>query len=320
MQAGPALPPGCGLGLDAGGTQTRWALADAGGQVLARGSVAGFSGQQAHTAAGRRHLEAVLGALRREIAPALGDRHALVAVMAGVSGHDAAAGPALARLLAAWLGLDETAVHCFNDVELACRLAFAPGEGILLYAGTGSIAWFVDAGGAAHHVGGRGGLIGDEGSGYWIARRALAELWRREDDAPGSAAATTLGRYVFGALGGPQWDATRRALAAKDRGDLGQLAVAVAAAAREGDAFATALMHEAGEELARLGRLLVRRHGVHRVGAAGRVFDLHPAIGNAVRAGLPAGATLTAATLDVAAAAAARAARGDVRAALSAAG
>lgn len=304
MRAGPALPPGCGLGLDAGGTQTRWALADAGGQVLARGSVAGFSGQQAHTAAGRRHLEAVLGALRREIAPALGDRHALVAVMAGVSGHDAAAGPALARLLAAWLGLDETAVHCFNDVELACRLAFAPGEGILLYAGTGSIAWFVDAGGAAHHVGGRGGLIGDEGSGYWIARRALAELWRREDDAPGSAAATTLGRHVFGALGGSQWDQTRRALAARDRGELGQLAMAVAAAANAGDRFASALMSEAGVELARLARLLAQRHRVWRVALAGRVPQLHPAIGAAIRTALPADVVLEAAEIDVAVAAA----------------
>jgi N-acetylglucosamine kinase-like BadF-type ATPase len=303
--------PRIGLGLDAGGTQTRWALSDAKGRLLGRGSVAGFSGQQAHTAAGRRHLEATFGALRHELRARLaaaGEPAGLVAAWAGVSGHDAAAGPALARILAGWLGLDEPAVCCFNDVELLCRLGFAPGEGGVVYAGTGSIAWFVDAAGRAHSVGGRGGLIGDEGSGYWIAKRALAEVWRREDDAPGSGAGSVLGRQLFGALGGSSWDRSRRALAAKDRGELGQLALAVAAAAREGDACAAALLDDAGTELARLAALLARHHGVRRITLAGRVFELDPRIGRRLRAALPETVELARRELEVAEAAARQAA------------
>lgn len=42
-----------GLGIDAGGTQTRWALADAAGAIVAEGSVGGMSATQMHSAAGR---------------------------------------------------------------------------------------------------------------------------------------------------------------------------------------------------------------------------------------------------------------------------
>ncbi|MCE2916244.1 MAG: ATPase [Rubrivivax sp.] len=301
---------GVGLGLDAGGTQTRWALADAAGRTLARGSVTGFSGQQALTAAGRRQLDAVF----RDLREALVATHASspLALCAGVSGYDRSAGDTMPRLLAAGLGLPPQAVQCFNDVELACRLEFATGTGGMVYAGTGSIAWAVDADGAAHHVGGRGGLIGDEGSGYWIAKRALAELWRREDDAPGSAVLSVLGAQVFAAVGGPQWDQTRRALAAKDRGELGQLALAVAHAAEAGDAFALSLLNQAGDELARLALLLIRRHGARRIALAGRVFDLHGAVLSRLAAALPAEASVFRSALDVAPAAA-RAAAASVR-------
>jgi glucosamine kinase len=44
---------GLSLGIDAGGTRTRWALADAAGTILAEGEVAGLSALQTGNQDGR---------------------------------------------------------------------------------------------------------------------------------------------------------------------------------------------------------------------------------------------------------------------------
>lgn len=275
-----------GLGLDAGGTQTRWALALASGQTLAEGAVAPFSGQQAHSAQGRQAIAQALAEIRQ----ALGREMLPVpaALWAGVTGHDEQSGSALRHLLQEALALPDGDIHLYNDVELACRLCFAPGQGHVVYSGTGSIGVFVDAAGAMHRVGGRGSLLGDEGSGHWIARQALAQVWRHEDDAPGSAACSALAQALFERVGGPTWDDTRRFIHLSDRGALGALALAVAQVA-DVDAGARRLLSQAGEELARLARLLIARHGQRPVVVCGRAALLHPEIEACLRRGLPAG-------------------------------
>ena len=42
-----------GLGIDAGGTETRWALVSTAGEVVASGAVAGVTGLQMNTTVGR---------------------------------------------------------------------------------------------------------------------------------------------------------------------------------------------------------------------------------------------------------------------------
>jgi len=295
-----------GLGLDVGGTQTRWALARGDGSVVAMGAVGGFSGPQAGTVVGRNVIAAELAALHEAIAP----HGAVGAVWAGVTGHDAQAHAAadLHRLLAASLRLPAAQVALFNDVEMACRLCFGPGGGYLVYAGTGSIGLFVDEQGAPHRVGGRGGLLGDEGSGYWLARLALAALWRAEDDTPGSAATSVLGRHLFALVGGTDWATTRRFVHEADRGRFGRLALGVSSAAAEGDARALALLRDAGRELARLATLLIQRHGPRPLRMAGRIVLLHDEVASSMRAALPAGTALDLRPIDAARDAALRAA------------
>src|SRR5205085_1278058 len=53
--------------------------------------------------------------------------------------------------------------------------------GIVIIAGTGSIVYGRNQRGEAARAGGWGHLIGDEGSGYWIGREALAAVMRAED-------------------------------------------------------------------------------------------------------------------------------------------
>ena len=275
-----------GLGLDAGGTQTRWALALASGQTLAEGAVAPFSGQEVHSTEGRAAIARALAEIRQALRT--GHLPAPKALWAGVTGHDEQSGGELRQLLQAELALPEGRIHLYNDVELACRLCFEPGHGHVVYSGTGSIGVFVDAQGTMHRVGGRGSLLGDEGSGHWIARQALAQVWRSEDEAPGFTASSALAQALFERIGGDTWDHTRRFIHLSDRGALGALALAVAEVA-DVDAGARRLLGHAGEELARLARLLIARHGLRPLVVCGRAASLHPMIEASLRRGLPQG-------------------------------
>ena len=268
------------LGLDAGGTQTRWAVTDAAGAVLHDGAVAGISGLQLHDESGRAAVAAAL----RELAAAAGP---VQAVVAGVSGFDATQATQLCGLLAAALGTAVTDVRALSDIELACRAAHAPGQGYVVYAGTGSGAGFIDAQGVLQRAGGRGALIDDAGGGHWIACQALRQIWRAEDRAPCSWPASALARRLFEQMGGSSWTHVRGWVYGATRGGLGKLALAVAAAATDEDAAALAILHQAGHELARLAQALLQRHGPRPLALAGRVFQLHPAIEAALRQALP---------------------------------
>lgn len=278
-----------GLGLDAGGTQTRWALADASGRLLAQGTAAAISGLQLDNAQGRAAMAHTL----QQIAQAAGP---VRAVVAGVTGFDATQQPQMCALLATALRLDvrsAPAVRAMNDIELACHAAFAPGGGYVVYAGTGTVAAFVDEHGELHRAGGRGALIDDAGGGHWIAREALRRIWRAEDHAPGAWQQSLLARKVFGQIGGSEWAQSRHWAYNASRGELGLLALAVADAAGEHDADALALLHDAGAELARLALALWQRLGPRPLALAGRVFQLHPAIEASLRSALPADCVVT---------------------------
>lgn len=295
MLAMSAAPPpttavaALGLGLDAGGTQTRWALAGADGGLRGEGHAASISGLQLDSAAGRDAVGAVL----RDIAAAIAPLGGAGRVVAGITGFEATQAPLLCRLAAAALGLAPAAVQAMTDIELVCHTAFAPGEGVVLYAGTGSFAAFVDAQGRMHRAGGRGAVIDDAGGGHWIARRALRHIWRAEDAEPGAWQRSPLARQVFAHIGGSDWSQTRGWVYSGPgaaRGEMGRLALAVAAAATmQQDPAALALLQAAGTELARLALAMRQRFGALPLALAGRVFELHPAIELSLRQALPPG-------------------------------
>lgn len=268
------------LGLDAGGTHTRWALADGAGTVQREGTAPAISGLLLRDEDGRAAVAAAL----RAVAAAAGPVQALAA---GMTGLDAAQRPQLVDLASVALGLAPGSVWAMNDIELTCRAAFEPGGGWVVMAGTGSVAGYLDAQGVLHRAGGRGHLVDDAGGGHWIATRALRQVWRAEDAAPGSWPASPLARRVFGHIGGSDWATSRQWVYGAGRGEVGALALAVAAAASDGDAAALAILHRAGLELARLALALQQRCGARALALAGRVFDLHPAIEAALRQALP---------------------------------
>jgi glucosamine kinase len=277
---------GIGLGIDAGGTQTRWALAAPGGGIIAEGRVAGLSALQMSSADGRQAVHATFSELARD---ALKHAHP-TRVRAGLTGFGGD-GEQLQRWLAELLGVSPRAITLCNDIEIAYLASFAPGQGYLVYAGTGSIGAFIDADGKFHRAGGRGVMLDDGGGGFWIAREALRHIWRGEDEQPGCWEDSPMARAVFDYVGGPDWSLSRRFIYAQERGEVGKLALAVAASAGK-DPAADAILREAGRELARLAQALANRFGPRPVALAGRAPDLHPMIAESMRAALPAGTEL----------------------------
>jgi glucosamine kinase len=271
-----------GLGIDAGGTQTRWALADAFGTIVAEGHVAGSSALQMASPAGRERLRATFEALAAEVLAHGRPRR----VMAGLTGFGGDS-TVLTGWLSGLLGVAPPDISLCNDIEIAFLDAFAPGGGYLVYAGTGSIAAFIDADGAFHRAGGRGVVLDDAGGGFWIAREAMRRIWRREDEQPGAWQASPLAHAVFDHVGGSDWSFSRQFIYTRERGEIGQLALAVARVADE-DEEAREILRLAGAELARLAQALAARFGPRPVVLSGRAAELHPLIAQAMRAALPA--------------------------------
>jgi N-acetylglucosamine kinase-like BadF-type ATPase len=270
------------LGLDIGGTASRWVACTPDGEVLGRGKVSGATGHIFNPAEKDR-LDAVLRAVRQ----ALGDAGLEpVSITAGITGYGSAVAVEVAALVEAIFAVDAAAILLIDDIVLAYVAHFAPGQGHLVSAGTGSIGIHVTATGDTVRVGGRGILIDDAGSGSWIALEALDRLYRILDRDGSFAAAQPLADHLFALVGGREWHDVRQFIYGGDRGRIGTLAVAVGRAAGEGDALAQAILRQAGVELAQLGSALLSRAGDHPLRFVGGVLDLHPAIFTEITASL----------------------------------
>jgi N-acetylglucosamine kinase-like BadF-type ATPase len=135
-----------------------------------------------------------------------------------------------------------------TDGEIALHSAFGHGLGITLCAGSGSIAYARDGSGQIWRAGGMGWQFGDEGSGYSLARAALAAICQAAD---GRGPETDLTAHLAGAVGedSPQ-DIVRWAESA-GRPAVAQLATVVSKCAGKGDPVAAQLVYEAARDLAR---------------------------------------------------------------------
>jgi len=270
------------LGLDVGGTASRWAACDDAGQVLARGKVAGATGHVFNPAEKDR-----LRAALTTIAAALRESGlAAASVAVGLTGYGAAVAGDVKVLLADTLGAQPADMIVIDDIALAYMANFAPGEGHLVSAGTGSIGVHIGRDGSLIRVGGRGILIDDAGSGSWIALRAIDQVYRVLDQSGSFDGIRDLAQHLFDTIGGSDWQDVRQFVYAGDRGRIGSLAVAVARAAEAGDAVALSILRRAGVELARLADALVSRAGDCPIGLIGGVLGLHPVIEEEIRRNL----------------------------------
>ena len=148
-----------------------------------------------------------------------------------------------------------------GDMAIALEAAFGAGPGVIVIAGTGSIAYGRDAHGGTARAGGWGFAISDEGSAHWIGRTAIATLLRAADQADESDQGAQEPSLLFRELR-VAWkldSLEQLARAANSNPDFAALLPAVLAAAENGDAVAQQVLRQAAAELARLATIIVRR-------------------------------------------------------------
>ena len=239
------------VGIDGGGSSTRVYVADERGQILHKGTGAGSAvrpGAEADSAELIAALvkETIIEADMGHLMP-----RALVVGVAGV-GREAqkiALQSELERLEVA------DAVIVLSDAEAAMEDAFAEGPGILMIAGTGSIAWGRSPAGTMQRCGGWGPMIGDEGSGAWLGKKALQVITAAHD---GREPETALTGAVLTALELDDVASIIVWASTATPADLAALAPAVLSAAEVGDLRANTVVTMAVEELALHVRALAR--------------------------------------------------------------
>ncbi|MFD5389446.1 BadF/BadG/BcrA/BcrD ATPase family protein [Streptomyces sp. NPDC056669] len=236
------------LGVDGGGTKTAFCLVDRGGQVVARAQAA----SSYYFSHGIELVERVLGegvdavCAAAELTPA-----DIEYAFFGLPGYGEAARdlPVLNATPRAVLGHDRYA--CDNDMICGWAGSLGAVDGINVISGTGSMT-YGERLGRGVRVGGWSEMFGDEGSAHWIAVRGLNAFSRMADGRlPEGPLAEVFRRHLDLASDLDVIDVVHKQWQG-DRGRIAALSRSVAEAAGLGDEAASAILAEAGRELALL--------------------------------------------------------------------
>src|SRR6266540_7477736 len=162
------------LGIDAGGTKTVCLLADARGSIISESRGPGAN----LLVAGELGVEKVL---HEVMELAIGERPvAPAAICLGIAGVDRVDEASTVRAIMRRI-CRNARVLVVNDALIALVSGARDAPGIVVIAGTGSIVYGRNESGEAARAGGWGHMVGDEGSGYWIGREAVAAVMRGAD-------------------------------------------------------------------------------------------------------------------------------------------
>ncbi len=240
------------VGVDGGGTKTRAVLADERGAPIAEATGAGSTvkPQEAERSAG------VIAGVVRDVLEQAGKSDDKPRVLyVGVAGVGRPSErEALYEALASHDLADELVID--TDFSVALTDAFGEGPGVLLIAGTGSSAIARGPAGATARCGGWGPVIGDEGSGSWIGRRALSVVAAAAD---GREPETALTGAVLTAAEVSETAELIRWAANATPASLATLAPVVMTVADAGDLRANSIVSMAVEELSLHVRALARQ-------------------------------------------------------------
>jgi glucosamine kinase len=239
------------LGIDGGGTKTSCVIGDE-TSVLGTGTAAGSNVVRLGEAKAREGLATAIGqaCAAANIIPAQIERTCV-----GLAG---AGRPEVSNLVHRLLAeLVSGEIEVVGDMVIALQAAFGNGGGVMVIAGTGSMAYGRDASGNTLRAGGWGFSVFDEGSGHWIGRSAIAAVMRDYDES-GEENSVLMNSIK------KSWSLTTReqlilAANASPSPDFAGLLPAVLSAADSGDANAQSILTQAGTELARLAKIVIRR-------------------------------------------------------------
>ena len=255
------------VGIDGGGTKTTGVMLDETGTVLAEATGRGMNVQVLGPDALISRIVPFLRSLQ-DRAGTEPDAYCLALAGAGRSEdrdavQKAAGGTGLRGVLLVT-----------SDAQAALEGAHPGDSGIILIAGTGSIAFGRDQTGQTIRAGGWGYLLDDGGSGHDIGKRALVSCLRAKD---GRGPETILSAKLLSVFGLKNWEGLVHRAYGEGIGqqELAALAPLVFEAAREEDVVARRIIDAAGRELGLLTSALLRKldmDAMPRVSLIGGLF------------------------------------------------
>lgn len=227
------------LGIDGGASAAKWALLDDAGKFIEGSSVA-IDGH-VYREDSRARLEKVL----REISLRTGGEE-VRSIYAGITGigNRPESSEAVKAIVKEYF--PTARIEIVIDMVLGFRSHFKLGEGIFLYAGTGSIAIHINQAEEIIRAGGWGYLLGDEGAGYWLGREAIRRVVSALD------MKLSLERFeseILEVIGANDWDGVKSFVYSQDRSAIASLARTVIGLAQESDETAMDIVETAGEYL-----------------------------------------------------------------------
>jgi glucosamine kinase len=182
------------LGIDGGGSKTTCAVGDD-ARVLASATTGGSNVVRLGEAVARENLHGAITQACDRAGVSPGD---IASGVMGVAGATVTSyREALQRLISE---LVPGRVEIVGDNVIAMESAFAGGPGVVVIAGTGSIAFGRNAKGETARAGGYGFEVSDEGSGHWIGRRAVAAALRAHDRGDDSLLGDILAAWTLPSL------------------------------------------------------------------------------------------------------------------------
>lgn len=227
------------LGIDAGASATKWALLE-GETVIASGRQPAMDAHLYREESVDR-LREVLRGISDDTSNFTVDR-----ILMGITGYSPTTD------FDTYFSEEFSApVNVISDIELAYRANFGQYEGVLIYAGTGAVAFTINKAGKPLRIGGWGYLLGDEGAGYWMGREAIrsAMLFIDGEVAPEPK---TLEALTLAAMNAHDWSTVKNFVYGRDRNEIAALSRVVAECAEGGDPTAIAIIKEAAKFLADL--------------------------------------------------------------------
>ena len=224
------------LGIDAGASSTKWVVSD-GRTISVRGSSEPMDGHIYREESAER-MDRVLKEIGQKA-------RGITAVYLGITGLSNPTQEQITKKLnERFVGAK---VLVIPDIELAYRAHFEPGEGIFLYAGTGSVAIHITEKNEVIQTGGWGYMLGDEGGGFWIGRESIRRILTKWDS---GLELSPFDKAMLAEMDCSSWDEIKGFVYGQNRSAVAALTKKVFELSETGDTEAQAVLRSAGQQLA----------------------------------------------------------------------
>ncbi|PCD08972.1 ATPase [Peribacillus simplex] len=227
------------IGVDGGGTKTEAVAYDMGGNKISEGR-AGFGNLLINE---KQAIANIIQAIEECVMPINnGSCHYICLGLAGYGGVENPQGikSALSKAFKAPFTI-------VNDAIIAHAALLKGNDGILTISGTGSVSIGIHEG-IEKSAGGWGHILGDEGSGYWIAMQAFIRNTQEEDE---GYEYSHLTESILKKLGYNSAMELKKFIYSATKSEIAAFVPLIVQHAEKGDGFSQNILNQAGYHLAK---------------------------------------------------------------------